>query len=414
VKIGIQLVDDYYLPYPKMGMRMLADAGFDCAAMDLSPFILPPEPSPSSSETDSALSLDFEELKKRLLPYKREAEKYDLVFSQMNAPSITQLSESGANRELFEKAVSRCIEICGFMGSPYLVVHPFRAGSLNSRTEWEENRDFYISLSSAANKHHVTLCLENEYDDRGGHYVRGACSDPRTAANYVDMLNREAGEELFSLCLNTGNCNFFGQNMYEAAAIMGKRIRAVRIHANTGALNQRAKPNSCTADGTSPSTDWRGLVRGLREAGYDGDLCFISDGSVKSFPCSMRLSVMRLIHETGRFMAGQIEIEKALALRGQIVLFGAGRMFENYMSCYGKKYPPAFAVDNNAALWGNTVMGVPVKAPEAIREVCGDYGVFICSQFYYNIERQLSDMGVTNIYHFHDEYMPLGQSMEEK
>jgi hypothetical protein len=72
----------------------------------------------------------------------------------------------------------------------------------------------------------------------------------------------------------------------------------------------------------------------------------------------MRLSVMRLIHETGRFKAGQIEIEKALALRGQIVLFGAGRMFENYMSCYGKKYPPAFAVDNNAALWGNTVMGV--------------------------------------------------------
>ena len=77
------------------------------------------------------------------------------------------------------------------------------------------------------------------------------------------------------------------------------------------------------------------------------------------------------------------------------------------MSSYGDKYPPLFIVDNNSTLWGTSKLGISIKPPDAIKELGGNYGVFICNRFYYEIEKQLTDMGVTHIYRFNDEYRPL-------
>lgn len=79
----------------------------------------------------------------------------------------------------------------------------------------------------------------------------------------------------------------------------------------------------------------------------------------------------------------------------KIILFGSGMMFEDYMKKYGRKYRPAFLVDNDDSKWEKSRMGIEIKKPEAILEVPENRRkLIICSFYYPEIEKQLQAMGV--------------------
>ncbi|SHO48802.1 LicD family protein [Anaerocolumna xylanovorans] len=79
-----------------------------------------------------------------------------------------------------------------------------------------------------------------------------------------------------------------------------------------------------------------------------------------------------------------------------IILFGSGLMVEDYMKQFGKKYPPAFLVDNNPEKWGTIKCGVEVRNPVEILSVpAAQRKLFLCNVYYKQIEEQLSDMGIT-------------------
>lgn len=79
----------------------------------------------------------------------------------------------------------------------------------------------------------------------------------------------------------------------------------------------------------------------------------------------------------------------------QIILFGAGMMFEDYMNKYGGKYRPSFLVDNDESKWGRARMGIEIKEPKAIIDVPQNKRkVIICSYYYKEIEDQLKKMGI--------------------
>jgi len=79
----------------------------------------------------------------------------------------------------------------------------------------------------------------------------------------------------------------------------------------------------------------------------------------------------------------------------EIILFGAGLMFEDYMKKYGDKYHPAFIVDNDENKWGRYRFGIEIKSPRAILEVPENRRkVIICSYYYLEIEKQLKEMGI--------------------
>ncbi len=81
-------------------------------------------------------------------------------------------------------------------------------------------------------------------------------------------------------------------------------------------------------------------------------------------------------------------------------------MCRNYMKCYGRKYPPLFACDNNPKLWDTEFEGLMVKNPEELKNLPEGSGVIICNIFYREIRTQLEHMGIFNIGYFNDEYMP--------
>jgi lipopolysaccharide cholinephosphotransferase len=79
----------------------------------------------------------------------------------------------------------------------------------------------------------------------------------------------------------------------------------------------------------------------------------------------------------------------------QIIVFGSGMMFEDYMKKFGNKYRPTFLVDNDKSKWGKMKMGIEIRDPKAIFMVPeSKRKLIVCSYYYKEIEKQLQEMKV--------------------
>lgn len=90
-------------------------------------------------------------------------------------------------------------------------------------------------------------------------------------------------------------------------------------------------------------------------------------------------------------------------IKKEIVLFGTGNYFENYMSVYGQEEGkcPVFAVDNDPAKAGVIKCGVAVYGPEILKDRNREsFYVVICAARYAQIGKQLEDMGITDYQYY--------------
>lgn len=321
------------------------------------------------------------------------------------SPYLKRGTKRTGAKELLTGLAMESIRICGKAGSRYLIVRPLPVQA-GTEKNWEENRFFYLSLADAARENKVIILLGNQCKDRNGHLVRGVCADAEEAVSWVDSLNASAGEERFGFCMNAGTYNLCGQSMREIAVRLGPRVKAVLLRDCDGHQESSMLPFTAVHGG-QPQTDWLGLIRGLREIGFDGELVMDLSDTAAAFSPILRPQLLALAKAVAEYFKWQIGIENTLKKYSSIVLFGAGNMCRNYMKCYGEKYPPLFTCDNNRALWGTTFCGLEVKPPESLAALPDDCAVFICNIYYREIEKQLREMGITNpIEFFNDEYMP--------
>lgn len=299
-----------------------------------------------------------------------------------------------------EKCAQEGIRLCGRAGCRYIIVPPLRA---EYGKEWETNREFYLALAGAAKECDVQILLKNQSREIGGRLVRGSCAEPSRAAEWIDRLNGEAGEERFGFCLDTGICSLCGNNIHEFILRLGKRVKAVILKYCMEQREAAILPFTCADSGT----DWLGLIRGLRDIDFDGELILDFSGTLRACPPLLRPPLCQLAYKTAEYFAWQVGLEQGMRRYKKIVLFGAGNMCRNYMKNYGDKYPPLFTCDNNAKLWGTEFCGLEVRSPEALRDLPEECGIFICNIYYREIEEQLRAMGIDkNIEYFNDEYMP--------
>lgn len=306
---------------------------------------------------------------------------------------------------LMERLAEESVRFCGMAGCRYLVVRPFSAGILRDQL-WELNRGFYMRLAACAEPYGVQILLENQCRDINGHLVRGLCADADTAAEWVDRLNAEAGEERFGFCMDVGLCNLCGQNMYDFIVTVGERLKAVILRDSDGSTESALVPFTGVKRGGS-QTNWLDLIRGLRELAFDGELIMNIADTANAFSPILRPQLMGLTKAVADYFQWQIELERVLKESESRVLFGAGNMCRNYMKCYGEKYPPLYTCDNNSGLWGKDFCGLEVRSPEALKELNPDCVILICNIYYREIEAQLRQMGVANsIVFFNDEYLP--------
>ena len=395
---------------PGQGILDLAGAGFTNLMADLTAYCSTGEletygeTAGRRQGTERLVSEFPEEMYGRAGQMLEQCEKEQLFIKAVRAPYLRRDTKRGDLKELLARLAEESIRISRRAGASAVVVQPLFCGVAREEL-WHANRAFYLQIAQAAREAGVMILLENQCRNVNGHPVRGICADGRQAADWIDRLNEEVQEERFGFCLDTGACTLCGMDMQEFAVSLGKRIKAVILRDCDRYTENAMLP--FTSVGNGIRTNWLALIRGLRQTGFDGLLIENLADTATAFSPLLRPEVIKLAKSVAEYFRWQTEIEHMLGKYPHVVLFGAGNMCRNYMKCYGKKYPPLFTCDNNAAVWGTRFCGLEVKSPESLKQLPGDCAVFICNIYYREIERQLRDMGVTNpILFFNDEYMP--------
>lgn len=322
---------------------------------------------------------------------------------RISVVSTPEISCKAAREKKYDDFLKKCamesIRLCSKAECGYVVVSPLPA---EHGKAWEINKGFYLMLAETAKKYDVRILFKNQAKEVGGRLVRGNCAEPFQATEWIDKLNSEVGEERFGFCLDAGICSLCGNDIHEFILALGKRIKVVILKDCDGQKETALLPFTCADFGT----DWMGIIRGLRDINFDGELVIDFSGTMRAFSPLLRPILYKLAKETVKYFVWQINLEQSMKRYKKIVLFGAGNMCRNYMKNYGQLYPPLFTCDNNSKLWGTEFCGLEVKSPEALKELPEDCGVFICNIYYREIEEQLRAMGIErNIEYFNDEYM---------
>ena len=233
-------------------------------------------------------------------PWRDGAKKYGLENFQAHAPFPTYLpGQDGEYNEYMLDVLRKTIIGCDYMDCRRLVIHPFFTPydcALDPQKEWEVNIERYSKLIPTAKQYGVTVCLENMFTGYRGRIYAAVCSDITTACNYVDELNRIAGEKTFGFCVDTGHLLLCSLDIKNTLTELGDRVECFHVHDNNGLNDQHLAPYMGVLD-------WKRFVEGLREINFDKPMCFETFNIWNTFDHELCPEVMKLIARTGRMFA---------------------------------------------------------------------------------------------------------------
>lgn len=361
-----------------------------------------PEPKEGEKAQKFLRKYSPETVKERYEPVIEKCMACNIQMAFLKAPIVPPKSDIYVVLPMLETSIIQSLELCKMAKCSFLLIELPVQIMENSKDVWHKLHDYFFRAAKKAHEYDVTLLLKNQTKEIGGHLVRGFCADASEAAEWVDKLNHELGYDAFSFCVDMGICNICGNDIQTFINTLGNRIRAVILRDNDGHKDTSMLPFTSAASGA----DWLGVIRGLRDINFDGELAVDFSSTYTSFSPLLRPFLYPLVKRTAEYFKWQIEIENNLKRYKKFVLFGAGNMCRNYMKCYGEKYPPLFTCDNNPKTWGTMFEGLEVKNPEVLKQLPEDCCVVICNIYYREIEMQLHEMEIENIGYFNDEYMP--------
>lgn len=400
MKISCEMTGIVDYQYPGQGIDDIAVSGFENVSLDMVKAYKTEDRKMIESlfrdyMTDSSI------INKISKPVTDKIKSAGLNMFSVRSPYLplkTKCTDLNESQRLMTLEV---IRLCEENKCKYVIAAPVFAG-INKSEIINENKKYYLSFAQTAKDNNVIVLIENQCSYYNGHFVRGLFSDENEVSEFIDELNNIVGEECFGFCMNVVNCNLCGMDMYNFAVKMQKHIKAVVISDCDGHNDTHLLPFSA-----GMLTDWLSLIRGLREAQFDGGIILDFADTATSFSPILRLQLIKLGKAVADYFKWQLEIELLLKKYNNIVLLGAGNMCRNYMKCYGEKYTPLFTCDNNSKIWRTKFCGLEVKNPEELKTIPDDCAIFICNVYYREIEKQLRDMGIKNpIEYFNDEYMP--------
>lgn len=265
---------------------------------------------------------------------------------------------------------------------------------------------FMLQSAQLLFDNNITVCIENGYCEKNGHLVRNNTSDAVLLAYKVNSWNKQLGRQCVRAAVNTGCANIMALNIGALIEELGNYVAYIHVNDNDALHDMRQMPHTFTSGRGSLSTRWYNIIWSLTKLKYSGPFVFDIYGTIKNTPKPLVHNMLELAMALSNEWQNQIDIEKRLGVPGKkLILFGAGRMFQDYMSTWGENYKPVFCVDNNPDMWGKTLFGVEVKKPEAILEVPEpERNVWICNMYYRQIAAQLDEMGVKAQW-FNDQYI---------
>ena len=296
--------------HSEKGFQRMRAAGFSCADFSLNQYLLNLDI--YKEQLNTFFSQSMEELEAFFLPQKQAAEAAGVRIHQMHMPYPIYVPQASSkvNRYLFDEVAPKSLRIAQFFGCHNIVVHGFKLRQYlgSEEAEWEQTEAFLDDMAPLAIECGVTMCIENLYDGLGGHLVEGPCCDARKAAERIDRMNEKYGAEVLGFCFDSGHANLVGIDFEDFIKTLGPRLKVLHLHDNDGLrdLHQIPYTFAKTRENTS-STDWPGMLRGLRAIHFDGTLNFETAPVLTAFPEALRMDALRMIAKIGAYWAQEIE-----------------------------------------------------------------------------------------------------------
>lgn len=241
----------------------------------------------------------------------------------------------------------------------------------------------------------IDIYIENNCVLKNDRYLYGKFSDARQLRDISDKLNNIVESECFGVCIDIGYANVLGMNMRCLIEDMGSSLKLLHINDNNGITVQNQLPYTFTTGRGELSTDWFRIIGTLVRKHYQGRFVFNTTGLINRAPVELQQTMIILLKALEAEWSEQFEFEEKLKNSKDIILFGAGKMAQNYMQEWGDRYKPTFFADNNSSAWGEVRMGVELKSPKEILNIAPeDRLVLICNLFYDEVGEQLDSMGI--------------------
>lgn len=197
--------------------------------------------------------------KEHVLKAKEAADEHGFTFVQAHSP-ICEIRGKDAEAGII--ATNRSIEACEILGVKNMVIHSGfyddwkRAdGSL---AYYKANEPFFRALIPAMEKHGVNILFENSAVS----FCPNGLFFPASAEElngFVEFMNHP----LFGVAWDVGHANLDARDQYKEITELGKNLKALHIHDNSGKRDEHTSPLLGTCD-------YDAIVRGLIDSGFEG------------------------------------------------------------------------------------------------------------------------------------------------
>ncbi len=225
---------------------------------------------------------------------KQAADESGIVFSQVHAPMLFY-EDSPEIYEAKMETTRRMFRVCEILESPYLVIHPkmFADGinGENAEKYLSVNVEFYRELLPLAEKHKVTIALENMFG--WDPVVNRICRTTFSTMEEILECIRRLDSPWVAVCLDTGHVNILRESPALAARKLGKHLKLLHVHDNY-AVND---DHQVCGYG---NIDWDAFLEALKEIGYDGEFSSEATCTPHLVPASAAETAVKLIADVSR------------------------------------------------------------------------------------------------------------------
>ena len=275
----------------KNTIKMIKDAGFD--AYDFSLY--------GMTKEDEELSV--EHFRTTAVELKRYADEIGIICNQAHAPLISSVGEKQKDEWIFSRLVD-AIEVASIVGAECIVVHPKQhlCYAEHAKELFEINVEFYRNLIPYAEKFGVKIATENMWQCNNG--AKTPTDSVCSRAWEFNQLLDEVGSEWLVGCLDIGHVSLMRADIPKFIHQMGnRRLQALHVHDTDFVKDLHTLP-------FTQKIDYHAVTKALGEIDYQGEFTFEANGFIQSFPNELLLSALRLMADTGKYLAHQIEIHR--------------------------------------------------------------------------------------------------------
>ncbi len=272
------------------GLRMIADAGFDCC--DFSYYGFNSLGGSVSPEED----LLGEDWKERAETLRRILDETGLRCNQAHAPfRFTRENVIGGGDPEWTKIV-RSIRSAAILGAEQIIVHT--VGNERDRDFEAFNLEFYRSFQPVCAESGIRIGVENLFfRDLKRRCFPGKLGTPEKLTAFLHQLDPRC----FTACVDLGHAALTGQEPEEfLAGMSADDLGALHVHDNRYLDDDHLLP-------WNGDFRWDAIVSALAGIGYRGDLTLEVLGFLKRYDTEMLPAALRYAELMGRELIARFE-----------------------------------------------------------------------------------------------------------